>query len=96
MTSNALRGAIGAIAIVLTGCAAPPETPAQNRPADRARTPAEFPPASFEGRHYVDSAGCAFIRTGSSGAVTWVPRVSRAGIPICDARPSLPRANSDA
>lgn len=53
--------------------------------------PAELPPASFRGAEYVDSRGCAFIRTGAGGVDQWVPRVSRARTPLCGLTPSLPR-----
>lgn len=51
--------------------------------------PAEFPPASFAGRQYIDSKGCAFIRAGVDGAVTWVPRMSRSRQLVCGFQPTL-------
>lgn len=55
-----------------------------------AQGPAEVPPASYDGRSYVDSAGCVFIRVSVDGKVTWVPRVTRSREPVCGQSPSLP------
>lgn len=54
--------------------------------------PAEFPPAAYSGRQYVDSKGCAFIRAGVDGNVTWVPRVDRARRQACGFEPTLAQA----
>ncbi|MEL7091280.1 MAG: SPOR domain-containing protein [Pseudomonadota bacterium] len=54
-----------------------------------AQVPAEFPPSSFTGTQYVDSAGCVFIRAGIDGNTTWVPRVNRQRRQICGQTPSL-------
>lgn len=50
--------------------------------------PAEFPPASFKGKQYVDSRGCIYIRAGIDGNVTWVPRVNRSRKQICGFQPT--------
>lgn len=51
--------------------------------------PAEFPPASFKGKQYIDSRGCVYVRAGIDGNVTWVPRVNRQRQLLCGFRPSL-------
>lgn len=51
-------------------------------------TPAEMPPANYNSTQYVDSKGCVFIRAGSAGNVTWIPRMDRARSHICNARPT--------
>ncbi len=51
--------------------------------------PAEFPPASFKGKQYVDSKGCVFIRAGIDGNVSWIPRMTRSRQAVCGFTPSL-------
>ena len=50
--------------------------------------PAELPPASYAGQQYVDSRGCAFLRAGAAGKTSWIPRVTRDGVPVCGYPPS--------
>lgn len=54
-----------------------------------AQPPAEFPPSSYQGKQYVDSRGCIYIRAGVDGNITWVPRVSRDRKQVCGYKPSL-------
>lgn len=56
--------------------------------SSRTAEPAEFPPASYQGRQYVDSRGCIFIRAGVDGNIAWIPRVNRARQQLCGAEPT--------
>lgn len=56
--------------------------------------PAEQPPASFEGREYVDSRGCVFLRSTFGGAVTWVPRFGPDRQPICNGQTTTIQADA--
>ena len=60
--------------------------------AQSSGVPAEFPPASFDGNQFVDSDGCAFIRAGVGGAVTWVPRVDRRRNQLCSFQATFAQA----
>lgn len=53
--------------------------------------PAEFPPASFTGPEYVDSAGCLYARGGEGATSIWVPRVTANRRVICGLQPTLTR-----
>lgn len=62
---------------------------------NRAAGPAELPPSSFQGKQFVDSEGCAFIRAGFGDRITWVPRVSRARKILCGFRPTFTSGSPD-
>jgi hypothetical protein len=60
--------------------------------------PAERPPSDYAGQQYVDSKGCLFLRAGPKGNETWIPRVTRDGVPLCGFPPSgrrVPVAGKD-
>lgn len=57
--------------------------------------PADFPPADYTGNQFVDSNGCAFIRAGISGVTNWVPRMSRARVPLCGFQPTFAAPQPD-
>jgi len=69
------------VAAICTGLAAQAQTNGLN--------PANLPPAAFEGREFVDSAGCAFLRSTFGGEVTWIPRYGTDRNPVCDLSPTV-------
>ncbi len=76
---------ITAVSLILAGATGGALQAQTIRPAAE---PAEYPPANYRDRQYVDSKGCVFIKAGLDGNVTWVPRVNRARQQLCDATPS--------
>lgn len=57
--------------------------------AQTGRAPAELPPASYAQSQYVDSNGCIFVRAGSNGTISWVPRYGDNRRPMCGFAPSI-------
>ena len=62
---------------------------ANARTLRNAAAPANFPPSSFKGKQFVDSKGCVYIRSGFTGAVNWVPRVTRSRKHVCGQSPTF-------
>ncbi|MEM1235738.1 MAG: SPOR domain-containing protein [Pseudomonadota bacterium] len=59
-----------------------------------AALPANFPPASYSGRSYVDNDGCVYIRAEVDGITTWVPRVTRSRQTVCGQAPTFGSASA--
>jgi len=85
-----------ACAILAASFASDAPTAANAQSPSDAQTPANFPPASFEGKQFVDSRGCIYIRAGIDGNVTWVPRVTRSRKAICGYKPTFPTGTATA
>lgn len=78
-----VRAAFGFVSVVALTAGATLAVQAQSL-----ATPAEFPPTSYRGTQYVDSAGCAFVRAGQGVLVNWVPRVDRQRNQLCGFQPT--------
>ena len=62
---------------------------AQSNVSIAATTPAEVPANDFNGRQYVDSAGCVFVRAGQGDVAAWMPRLTRSNEPLCGYTPTI-------
>lgn len=78
------------LSLALPGALSAQTATASTRLSD-APPPAEFPPASFAGQEYVDSAGCLYVRGGEGATSIWVPRVTANRRVICGLAPTLTR-----
>ena len=74
-----------ACSVVVSGAVA---ASAQSDVVVAGSTPAEVPPSTFNGRQYVDSAGCVFVRAGQGDVVAWMPRLTRSNEPLCGYAPT--------
>ncbi|MFT6459442.1 SPOR domain-containing protein [Pseudophaeobacter arcticus] len=80
---------IVALVIIATSAAVTAQTSVlQAQTLRSVSPPAEFPPASFKGKQFVDSRGCVYIRAGIDGNVNWVPRVARNRKQLCGYQPT--------
>ncbi|WP_083098353.1 SPOR domain-containing protein [Pseudophaeobacter leonis] len=64
------------------------QSPLQAQTLRSSGPPAEYPPAAFKGKQFVDSRGCVYIRAGIDGNVNWVPRVARNRKQLCGYKPT--------
>ncbi len=47
------------------------------------KTPANLPPADYNGVQFVDHKGCIFVRAGRLGDISWVPRIDQTRKHMC-------------
>jgi hypothetical protein len=80
----------------LAACLIALAAPVAAQPLQTAGPPTDFPPDDYEGRQFVDSRGCVYIRAGVDGTVTWVPRVNRDREQLCGFQPTFADAPAPA